>query len=82
MKKMQAKSKRPEIARGKPRPTMRKEYDFGGGMRGKYARRYWQSNNLVVLSRDVAKYFSDSESVNEALRTLLRLSGKKVRKTA
>ena len=58
--------------------TLRAEYDFSKGVRGKYAKRYWHNNNLVVLSREVAKYFSDSEAVNEALRTLLRLSGRKV----
>ena len=62
--------------------TMRKEYDFSNGIRGKYSKRYWQSNNLVALSKDVAKYFADSESVNEALRTLLRISGKKSSKVA
>ena len=52
------------------------EYDFRGGVRGKYASRYAHSNNIVVIERDVAKYFSDSKSVNEALRTLVRLKGK------
>lgn len=55
------------------KPEMLSEYDFQGGVRGKYARRYSHSNNIVVIAQDVAKYFSDSESVNEALRTLLRL---------
>lgn len=59
--------------------TMRKEYNFSKGVRGKYAKRYRKSNNLVALSKDVAKYFSDSDSVNEALRTLLRISGKKTK---
>ena len=62
--------------------SMRKEYDFSKGVRGKYSKLYWQSNNLVALSKDVAKYFSDSEAVNEALRTLLRISGKKGSKVA
>ena len=52
------------------------EYDFLGGVRGKYAGKYAHSNNIVVIERDVAKYFSDSKSVNEALRTLVRLKGK------
>ncbi len=62
--------------------AIRKEYDFSNGARGKYSKRYWQSNNLVAISKDVAKYFNDSESVNEALRTLLRISGKKSIKVA
>lgn len=57
------------------------EYDFRGGVRGKYARKYARQNNLVAIERDVAKYFADSQSVNEALRTLLRI-GKRDRKTA
>ena len=62
--------------------TIRKEYDFSKGVRGKYAKHYWESNNLIALSKDVAKYFSDSDAVNEALRTLLRISGKKSSKVA
>ncbi len=57
---------------------MRPEYDFSGGVRGKYAARYAEGTNVVVLSPDVAKVFPDSASVNEALRTLVRLSGKTV----
>ncbi len=43
-------------------------HDFRGGVRGKYASRYAQGSNIVVLSPDVAKLFPDSESVNRALR--------------
>jgi len=53
------------------RPTgdgMQPEYDFRTGMRGRYARRYAKSTNIVVLAPDVAKLFPDSESVNKALR--------------
>jgi hypothetical protein len=59
---------------------MRPEYNFSGGVRGKYASRYAEATNIVVLSPDVAKVFRDSEAVNEALRTLLRISGKSVRR--
>ena len=55
------------------------DIDFSGGVRGKYAARYAASTNLVLLSPDVAEIFPDSEAVNEALRTLVRLSGKTVR---
>ena len=48
------------------------EYDFSKGVRGKYAERFAQGSNVVVLSPDVAKVFTDSESVNEALRSLLK----------
>ena len=49
------------------------EYDFSGGIRGRYAKKYARHNNLVAIERDVSKYFADSKSVNEALRTLLRI---------
>ena len=46
------------------------EYDFSEGVRGKYARRYAAGSNVVVLDPDVAEFFPDSESANEALRAL------------
>jgi len=45
------------------------EYDLSklkGGLRGKYAKRFQQGTNLVLLSPDVAKYFPDEQSVNAA----------------
>ena len=47
--------------------------DIGGSARGKYARRYAQGTNVVLLDPDVAQLFPDSRAVNEALRTLTRL---------
>jgi hypothetical protein len=49
---------------------MRPEYDFRGGVRGKYAERYAHGTNIVLLDPDVAEVFPDSESVNRALRAL------------
>ena len=46
------------------------EYDFRGGVRGKYVGRFAKGSNVVVLDPDVAKVFTDSESVNQALRAL------------
>lgn len=51
-------------------PDMLEEYDFTGGVRGKYATRYAQGTNVVVIDPDVAEYFPDQKSVNEALRGL------------
>src|SRR5208337_1267159 len=54
---------------------LREEYDFSklkGGVRGKYLARYQSGTNLVLLSPDVARYFPDEQSVNKALRTLIR----------
>jgi len=50
---------------------MRKEYDFRGGVRGKYAARVRNGSNVVVLDADVAAAFPSSRAVNRALRTLL-----------
>jgi hypothetical protein len=49
---------------------MLEEYDFSGGVRGKYAARFAEGANVVVLDPDVAEIFTDSESVNQALRAL------------
>lgn len=49
---------------------MREEYDFSGGVRGKYAARYAEGSNVVVLEPDVAEVFRDADSVNQALRAL------------
>jgi hypothetical protein len=50
--------------------NMLEEYDFSRGVRGKYAKRYEEGTNVVVIDPDVAEYFPDHESVNEALRGL------------
>ena len=53
-------------------PDMLEEYDFSNGVRGKYAGRFAQGSNVVVvLDPDVAQVFTDSESVNQALRALV-----------
>ena len=53
-------------------PDMREEYDFSGGVRGKYAGRFAEGSNVIVLDPDVAEVFSDAKAVNEALRLLAR----------
>jgi hypothetical protein len=57
--------------RSSERDTMRREYDFSRGVRGKYAARYRQGTNLVALDPDVAAAFRDSAAVNRALRAIL-----------
>jgi hypothetical protein len=54
-------------------PDLLAEYDFRGGVRGKYAERFASGTNLVLLEPDVARSFPDARTVNEALRALLRL---------
>jgi hypothetical protein len=51
---------------------MRREYDFTGGVRGKYAARFEKGSNVIVLAPDVAEVFKTSKAVNDALRTQLR----------
>lgn len=51
---------------------MQSEYDFTDGQRGRYTKRMAEGSNVVVLSPDVAEAFPDSQSVNDALRKLMR----------
>jgi len=59
---------------------MRDEYDFSSGARGKYADKFAEGCNVVVLDPDVANLFPDSESVNDALRTLAEIAAKQSKK--
>jgi hypothetical protein len=59
---------------------MMTEYDFSDGVRGKHHDAYRKGTNLVLLEPDVAEVFKDSESVNHALRLLLDLAGKEVKR--
>jgi len=52
---------------------MRDHYEFRGGVRGKYAARYAEGTNVVVLDPDVAEMFPDRKLVNETLRALGRV---------
>ncbi len=56
----------------------RPEYDLSellkGGVRGKYAERYREGTNLVLLAPDIAEAFPDDEAVNEALRLVIQLA--------
>jgi len=56
---------------------LRQEYDLATllkkGIRGKYAKRYEQGTNLVLLSPDVARDFPTDEAVNDALRLVIQL---------
>lgn len=56
---------------------MRKEYrreDLGKGIRGKYFEEYKKGTNLVLLCPDVAAAFPDDASVNDALRSLMKIA--------
>ena len=49
------------------------EYDFSNGVQGKYAKAYKEGVNVIKLDKDISKFFPDAKSVNEALRTLIKL---------
>ena len=60
-----------------PADELRRSYDLSklpGGVRGKYTSRYRAGTNLILLSPDVARHFPDEQSVNTALRSLIRAS--------
>jgi hypothetical protein len=54
---------------------MKQEYDFSRGVRGKYFKRYQTGSNVVILDPEIAAVFKDSESVNDALRSLIKAAG-------
>ena len=54
--------------------TLRPEYDFSSGVRGKHHEAYRQGSNVVLLDPDVAAVFKDSDAVNAALRALARVA--------
>lgn len=55
---------------------MRQEYDFSKGERGKYAKRYREGTNVVLLDPELRKSFPDDDAVNEALREYLKIRNK------
>lgn len=61
------------------RDIMAPEYDFTGGIRGKYAAEFARGSNLVLLDPDVAEHFPDDASVNEALRGLVAILARRRR---
>ena len=64
--------------KSRPRqPSMRQEYDFSQGVRGKYAKRFSEGTNLVLLDPDVAAEFPSAAAVNKALREVLKSRSKR-----
>ena len=53
-----------------PPSDMLAEYDFSDAVRGKYAERFAEGSNVIVLDADVAEVFNDATAVNSALRLL------------
>ena len=50
---------------------MQAEYDFSGGVRGKYASRNRRGTNVVLLDPELAKAFPDSKSVNDEMTKIV-----------
>ena len=69
------------MKRMKADQEMLEEYDFSKGIRGKYAQKYSEGTNVVVIDPDVSKFFPDHDSVNKALRSLADII-KRQKKTA
>jgi hypothetical protein len=64
---------------------MRAEYkrsDLGPLVRGKYAQRYREASNVVVIEPDLHKAFPNARAVNAALRRLLRARKRPARSRA
>jgi len=67
----------PEKAESNMDDELRLEYDLSqlkGGVRGKYAQRFKEGTNLVLLDPDVAEVFLTDDAVNEALRLLIKIA--------
>jgi len=60
---------------------IRPEYDFSNAVRGKYAGRIHAETVMITLAPDVAAAFPDADSVNEALRLLLKTAKSAVSKS-
>jgi hypothetical protein len=61
-----------------PRPNL----DFSKGVRGKYTNLLKQGTNVVIIAPDLLDTFPDSESVNEALRSLKKIATRSARPAA
>jgi hypothetical protein len=64
-------------SKGEKVDDLRPEYDLRellkDGVQGKYADRFREGTNLVLLDRDIAEAFPSDEAVNTALRLVIQL---------
>ena len=64
-------------SKGEKADDLRQEYDLRelrrDGVQGKYADRFREGTNLVLLDRDIAEAFPSDEAVNTALRLVIQL---------
>lgn len=73
MQEKQQKKKGNNMKRMQKDRDMLEEYDFSKGIRGKYAKRYAEGTNVVVIEPDIAKFFPNHDAVNQALRSLTEI---------
>jgi hypothetical protein len=59
---------------------MRKEYDFSDSKPNKYASILKHQERLVQIDPDVFKVFNNAEQINKALRALIEVMPKPVKK--
>ena len=57
-------------------PLTPRRLDPSKGVRGKYRGRMQAGTNLVLIAPDLLDTFPDSESVNEALRSLKKIAAR------
>jgi hypothetical protein len=69
-----AKKAKAQVRRAPKADEMLPEYSFRGGIRGKYAARYREGTNVVLLEPDVAARFPDAAAVNRALRAFAKVA--------
>ena len=64
-------------SKGEKADDLRPEYDLRAllkdGVQGKYADRFREGTNLVLLDQDIAEAFPSDEAVNTALRLVIQL---------
>ena len=77
MKKASKSSRTKKVSRRISGDDILPEYDFSKAVRNKYAERYAEGTNLVLLDPDLAEQFPDSKSVTRALRAYLKSKSKR-----
>lgn len=63
-------------------PLTPRRLDLSKAVQGKYYRRMQEGTNIVLIAPDLLDTFPDSESVNEALRTLKKIATRSVQPSA
>ncbi len=63
-------------------PDLLEEYDFSKGIRGKYAKKYKKGTNVVIIDPEIAEFFPNENSVNDALRSLIPIIKKREKRIA